>query len=146
MKALTHHLNGRISKIDLYEVNKYATLLECQERELNKDMNMLEIILSTRMTTRETNDTMKFLRALLPSANVREIEDGLVSFANNFLQKAEADFVLSFPELHLRSNAATVMQINQFLSLRIRIGHESNLCEISLMNELEENKNCTIEC
>lgn len=80
MKALTHHLNGRILKIDLYEVNKYSTLLQCQERELNKDMNMLETILSTRMTTKETYNMMSFLRALLPSATVREIEDGLVSF------------------------------------------------------------------
>lgn len=82
VRTLTHDLHGRRSKIDLYEVNKYAASLQDQEHEMNKEINMLETILSTRMTQEETKGVISYLRALLPSATVSEIEEGLVSFVN----------------------------------------------------------------
>lgn len=61
-------------------MSKYASSLQDKERELSKEINILETILSTRLPKEETQSAVNFVRALHPNSTVKEIEEALVSF------------------------------------------------------------------
>lgn len=84
IKTIAFDLNGNHNKINYHAMSKLAAMWNEKQRELDKEINMLDTILSTRMSNEETQGVLNFVQALHPNSSVRQIEEALVSFQNTY--------------------------------------------------------------